>query len=71
MAQNFLQENPRDPALTDEVQGALTLKTAKKDYASYVQQISRIKWLKFGDENTKVSDTQRIRNSASFYFLLF
>ena len=53
--QNLLHEHPHDPLLaTYEVQAVTILKQAKEDYASYIQQRSRLQWLKFGDENTKV-----------------
>ena len=48
---------------------AIKVKQAKEDYASYIQQIVKIQWMKYVNENTKVFHQSikniRIRNSIN------
>ncbi|XP_057542349.1 uncharacterized protein LOC130820829 isoform X1 [Amaranthus tricolor] len=51
----MLHSDPLVTAYVDaEVKAAESLKRAKQDYSIYMQQIGKVQWIKFGDENSRV-----------------
>ena len=54
-AQAQLHQNPLDPLLVNlESSMATRYKETKANYASYIQQQAKLKWIQYGDDNTKL-----------------
>lgn len=53
-AQSLLHAFPLDPGYASmEVRAASVLKRTKQDYATYIQQLGKMQWLNYGDDNSK------------------
>lgn len=52
-AQSLLHANPLNSSYASmEVQAASTLQRAKQDYATYIMQLGKMQWIKYGEDNS-------------------
>ena len=52
-AQSELHKHPCDPELSSKEYAADRLRKAKNDQDTYLSQLTKLNWLKFGNENSR------------------